>query len=167
MSTKKKITKKKVIKKKAPDVEVEQEIVELIETVTLSMFKSWLEGVEEMQGDDWTPTSTQWKRIREKIDTIENEPGTHQVATPNKVVTQRPRVSAPVPTFLPQSNDVLPVFPEVPSGIPSSAANVMQTGNGSIPLQPVNPMLREPQPGQANKTPDIDTSTGQYESSFK
>ena len=35
---------------------------------TLENFRSWLEGVEEMQGDDWVPTMEHWKKIRDKID---------------------------------------------------------------------------------------------------
>lgn len=41
------------------------------ETITINDFKMWLSGVEEMQDDDWTPTQSQWKRIRGKIDNIQ------------------------------------------------------------------------------------------------
>lgn len=44
------------------------------ETITVEMFKMWIEGIEEMQEDDWTPSPTQWKRIRQKIDMLEDEP---------------------------------------------------------------------------------------------
>lgn len=35
--------------------------------VTVSEFKQWLSGVEDMQPSDWTPDASQWKKIREKI----------------------------------------------------------------------------------------------------
>jgi len=38
--------------------------------VTHSEFISWLEGVESMQEENWTPNAAQWKTIREKLDTI-------------------------------------------------------------------------------------------------
>ena len=38
--------------------------------VTLNEFRSWLEGVEELQADEWAPTKEQWKLIRVKIDSI-------------------------------------------------------------------------------------------------
>ena len=49
---------------------------------TLEMFKAWLSGVEEMQGPDWTPTAEQWKKIRNKIDEIEDEQPTSQQLQP-------------------------------------------------------------------------------------
>lgn len=42
----------------------------------LKEFKSWLEGVEDMQDDDWTPSDIQWKKIRKKIDELEENPQT-------------------------------------------------------------------------------------------
>jgi hypothetical protein len=43
-------------------------------TQTLGEFRSWLEGVEEMQAENWAPDLTQWRRIREKIDNIVEAP---------------------------------------------------------------------------------------------
>ena len=42
-------------------------------TITLENFRSWLEGVEEMQEEDWVPSAAQWKTIRKKIDSIEKQ----------------------------------------------------------------------------------------------
>lgn len=42
------------------------------ELITAREFKIWLEGVEEMQDDEWIPSSVQWKKIREKISNIED-----------------------------------------------------------------------------------------------
>jgi len=35
--------------------------------LTFSEFKMWLQGVEEMQDEGWTPSPVQWKRIKEKL----------------------------------------------------------------------------------------------------
>lgn len=35
--------------------------------ITVPELRSWLEGVQELQGDDWTPTPDQWKKILAKI----------------------------------------------------------------------------------------------------
>lgn len=40
-------------------------------TISLGKFKAWLEGVEEMQDEGWTPSEIQWKKIRDKIELIE------------------------------------------------------------------------------------------------
>lgn len=40
------------------------------QNITLDQFRSWLQGVEDMQTDDWAPNADQWKVIREKIDLI-------------------------------------------------------------------------------------------------
>lgn len=40
------------------------------QTITLDQFRSWLQGVEDMQTEDWAPNADQWKVIREKIDLI-------------------------------------------------------------------------------------------------
>jgi hypothetical protein len=41
--------------------------------ISLSEFKAWLEGVEEMQADDWAPSRVQWERIRAKFMQIRHE----------------------------------------------------------------------------------------------
>ena len=38
--------------------------------ISLSEFRAWLSGVEEMQDDDWAPSKTQWDTIRRKMDSI-------------------------------------------------------------------------------------------------
>ena len=39
--------------------------------ITLNEFRAWLEGIEELQPNDWSPSKEQWKLIRNKIDYIE------------------------------------------------------------------------------------------------
>ena len=40
------------------------------DTIDIDTFKAWLSGVEDMQGDDWTPCAEQWKKIRSKINLL-------------------------------------------------------------------------------------------------
>ena len=40
---------------------------------TLGEFKAWLEGIEDMQENDWCPNSTQWLTIRLAIGGIIEE----------------------------------------------------------------------------------------------
>jgi len=42
--------------------------------ISMSEFKAWLDGVEEMQPSGWVPNSEQWRTIRDKIETIEIQP---------------------------------------------------------------------------------------------
>lgn len=44
--------------------------IEADETIDIDTFKAWLSGVEDMQGDDWTPSAEQWKKIRSKINLL-------------------------------------------------------------------------------------------------
>ena len=37
---------------------------------TLAEFRAWLDGVEELQPETWSPDATQWGLIREKINNI-------------------------------------------------------------------------------------------------
>ena len=61
-------------------------------SVTLAEFHAWLEGVEEMQTNGWTPTKEQWRTIREKINSITMEPTVVNSAAPAPRVQQVPRV---------------------------------------------------------------------------
>jgi hypothetical protein len=56
--------------KKSKTASTETAVAAKSKTQTLGEFKSWLEGVEEMQADNWAPDLTQWRRIRERIDNI-------------------------------------------------------------------------------------------------
>lgn len=60
------------------------------ESITVEMFKMWLEGVEEMQKLGWHPTATQWKTIRSKIDMLLDSP---QNLTNQPAHVQMPRVA--------------------------------------------------------------------------
>ena len=115
--------------------------------VTLNEFKAWLDGVEELQLDDWTPTPPQWVLIRAKIDNIVEQKGTTTVV--NNPVQGVPR----------------PMQPQITGFVPPPDV-------GGIPAGQVVEMTPEAkallQPGANNKqtTPNIDTADGNYSSSF-
>jgi hypothetical protein len=38
--------------------------------ITVTEFKSWINGIREITGDDWIPNKEQWAMILEKIDNL-------------------------------------------------------------------------------------------------
>jgi len=113
--------------------------------LTVKEFRMWLEGVEEMQPEGWTPTETQWRRIREKIDQVQD------------VVVAPPAVQE------------IPMMPGTmalpPSGNPLESMNIDPSRFPPPSLPPGAPFARGD--GLPTKTPSIDTSGGQgYKSSF-
>lgn len=116
--------------------------------ITLNEFRCWLEGVEELQSEDWTPTKIQWQLIRNKINAIK-EPE-------SQVVYQQVQQQAPANNYYPaqslQSN--IPPAPEVPSSIPAG------------PTVPMSNEAKQVFNRQKSKTPDVDTSQGEYNSIF-
>lgn len=150
--------------------------------ITLSEFKAWLEGIEELQPDDWSPTQEQWKKIRNKIDCIvESEP---VAVAPAQQAGQRhpsdvlysPAEQHQTPQQPPQQGEeTVPTLPPVPSSIPDAAGN---TGVPAGPSKLADPSLGAsgskpaisgiPEgPDGRIKTPDIDTSDGSYGSGFE
>lgn len=130
--------------RKSKDKEASKEI-------SLAEFKAWLQGVEDMQPDNWAPSKEQWARIREKIDLI----------LEGEVPVSRQNATRPVAPTVPLPARLPPAQPFVP---------VDQSS-----LAPVNMTLPEkvhvPNPAnllQGNKliTPTIDTSNGNYDSMF-
>ena len=115
--------------------------------ISIKDFKMWLQGVEEMQDENWTPSPSQWKRIREKIDSINDNVGNQQ----SKFTTNTPNIpNVPQPQF----NN----FPVPPSNIP------LPSQHSSVP---VNPLFGSPETGIPTKTPNVDTTDGKpYKSSF-
>ena len=69
---------------------------------TVGQFKAWIEGVEEMQKDDWHPSKDQWNKIRTKIGELVDQPTVATVtrrvgrpATPTTVMTM-PAAASPL-----------------------------------------------------------------------
>lgn len=111
--------------------------------ISVREFRMWLQGVEEMQEDSWTPSPSQWKRIRAKIDSIADAPAARPAAPP---------VQPPI-TYAPTGAPTMPATPAGPSSLMVPAA----------PTQ-LNPLLAGS--GGQIKTPDIDTSKSDYQSGF-
>lgn len=75
------------------------------EGIDVDTFKSWLQGVEDMQDVDWFPNLDQWKKIRQKIQQLEEpEELPVQVSGPN--------LNPQFPQF--------PQFPQHPAFTPTS-----------------------------------------------
>jgi len=131
---------------------------------TLREFKAWLQGVEELQPDNWCPNRDQWILIREKIDSIIEEKPVEKIVEKQTVgnsglsqmpqypqMTQMPQMTQPVvPGIMPA--------PPVPGGVPMSAPVEMSSQAKKL----LNPAAN----GGKIKTPDIDTTNGTFESSF-
>jgi len=115
--------------------------------ITVKEFKMWLQGVEEMQPEDWTPDARQWARIREKINSIEESVGQQPVAT---------QPLQPMPT-----NPVPRPLPAVPAG-----PSMMPPPQAARPAQLSGPFANPESPTMPVRTPNIDTQGKPYESSF-
>lgn len=114
--------------------------------ITLSEFKAWLQGVEDMQPNDWSPNVEQWTRIREKIDLIIESDIANQS-------NQRVKEQA-LPVRLNQS------FAQPYRPVDNSALAGVAT-NAPPRINPEN--LKQ---GDRLLTPNLDTSDGQYNSMF-
>ncbi len=115
---------------------------------TLKEFQAWLQGVEELQPEGWSPDNTQWKLIRDKIDGIIEE-------KPKEVLVTAP--PAPQNAFAP-SQVVQPRHPTFVSpqvgGVPSGPVGMSEEAKSML------------SPTGDAKTPHIDTSDGNVNSSF-
>jgi len=111
--------------------------------ISVKEFRHWLEGVEEMQPEDWIPDARQWKRIREKFNEIDDTPS----AAPAQAVVNNAV----------QPNNNIPLRYE--------GGGIMNTGGGMTrPPMPVPlPPSMSGNENMAIKTPDI---AGPYGSQF-
>ncbi len=118
--------------------------------ITVKEFKMWLEGVEEMQEENWTPDARQWTRIREKINNIAEVDGGPTYSLPPRPQAVReveqPVYNQPALRAIPAGPSMMPPRMVAPSQLRGPIA----TGSGQTPV----------------KTPDVDTQSKPYESSF-
>ncbi len=118
--------------------------------LSLNEFRAWLSGVEEMQPDNWTPDPTQWRRIRQKIEDVIDNPRSFNSDDGGSSAELRypPRWDGQPASWGPPPAMVPPVSGLVPGAAP-------------VPMAPTTPLFASP------KTPDIDTSKGGYASSLE
>lgn len=130
-----------------------------IKSQSLTEFRAWLTGVEEMQEDGWVPNETQWQLIRERIDKISID----------DEVEQKLNQTAPSPSARPTSQPAntgsgnAPVeIPQVPSAFDraGAAGNFVPADGGQPKIQHAT------DPKKTVTTPEIDTSQGDYKSGF-
>lgn len=117
--------------------------------VTLNEFKAWLEGVEELQDATWTPSATQWKLIRAKIDNIKELP----VAAVVPAIVATPQLTVPGVVH----PGTFSVPPPIVGGIPAGQV---------VDMSPEAKALLNTSASGKSVTPDIDTTNGQYASGF-
>jgi len=121
---------------------------------------SWLEGVECMQPDDWTPTPDQWKMIRETIGNLKPEVIEKPIADP----------SLRAEAALPAMHQASPVMHQAP--LASAFERMPQQKPTQQRLMPS--ALRELPPAAPGvpaatvkrKDQVLDTSNGDYTSEF-
>lgn len=137
--------------------------------ITIGEFKAYISAIEDMFGDDWTPTPEQWKKIRTKITLVDD--------TVEEVVREsadRTRVGAPMQAMEDLDDNeaaIMSSFPRGGGGVPANATVVPGSAlsvpaQGALPpvpptpLRPNNPLLST---GAQVKTPDV---VGPYETPF-
>jgi hypothetical protein len=122
-----------------------------ISSQSLTEFRAWLSGVEEMQDEDWAPNVSQWALIRKRIGMIEDfedkTPSIQQNIHTRSVQPIHQVPSSIIPPQLPTSFDNAEI---ISNKVPSSA----------IP----DGTLQSSMNGTSVKTPDIDS--GPYTSGF-
>jgi len=121
-----------------------------IKKQTLNEFKAWLEGVEELQTDNWAPDKAQWDKIRTRIENIKPDELTIQ---PAGRPPENPMFATPTPMPMPAPAPMLrpAVVPEYDI---SPAAQAMLNG-------------APPAAAQSGKPFEVDASQGPVSSGFE
>lgn len=125
--------------------------------ITLDKFRAWLEGVEEMQADDWTPSPEQWQRIRSKIDDILEQ----AVQPRQRFIDEDDQPRGPIRPAGPSAFG--PPAGGAPSGsMPApTTALIVDSGAGGVTAPGVAST------GTKMRTPNIDTSNAPYVAAFE
>lgn len=108
-------------------------------TIDIDTFKSWLQGVEDMQPDDWCPSIEQWRKIRQKIDLLEgpdetylNQPAAQPLIPAHPVYRQATPIDTPQSTLLDQPKPrpmLQPAHPPTSLDAKPSDSNVLPDGS--------------------------------------
>lgn len=139
--------------------------------ISVAEFKAWIKGFEELnEGKNWAPTAEQWKKIRAKLDLVEDTTPAPTQVTPQPIQEARPAR----PPMIDTPSQLLPQGPAVmqrpPSNLIQPPSNLPQAPRfaSTVPMLTQDPGSKTARLGQAPvvKTPDIDTTNGQYVSSF-
>lgn len=137
-----------------------------VKKYTLAEFKAWLEGVEEIQPNDWHPDLDQWRMIREKIGGIVVPPPPPIIRQPAEPTSQHVPVR---PAMIPRPGQmvdpsVLPVTGDTPPSGAGGAPDMTPAAKAALSGKLPNEIATDPTHG--SKTPNIDTMDGNYNSSF-
>lgn len=102
-----------------------------IQKKTYVEFLSWLEGVESMQEENWTPNQQQWKTIREMLNNVKPDKKEANKSTGQKQ----------------EANDVPVAQVVTPQGVPVQQQFIPSATSGFDvpPIQPAPPVPRQPQ----------------------
>lgn len=105
-------------------------------SLTVSEFKTWLEGAEAFQGDDWAPDVSQWRIIRQKIhNLVEAQPKEpNMVAPPQAPLAPQTSALVPPATQHPQTAQ-RPSQPQKPVQIESSGFARTSEGGYESPFK--------------------------------
>ena len=138
---------------------------------TLAEFRAWLDGVEELQPETWSPDATQWKLIREKINNItESKPdaATHKLLQEllgslgkgaNTNFNGNPHHNNPYGG----GNANLPPLPPPTGGVPAGPVDMTPAAAKQSPP----PLKAAPELDLSSApAPNMDTSDGNYNSGF-
>jgi hypothetical protein len=130
---------------------------------TLAEFRAWLSGIEELQPENWAPDATQWKLIRDKIHSIiEPKASTADAEMLQKLIesmgNNAPAAQQGNP-YAQQATAHIPPPPPPVGGVPAGPVEATPAAAAALP------------PAQAVDItevakPNLDTSDGNYSSSF-
>lgn len=148
---------------------VKKKTVKKPKPVTLSEFKAWLEGIEELQPEGWHPDADQWELVRNKMLSI-IEPdydGYYEAPAPQQNFNSQPaeRYQQPAVQEMPQ---IIPGPPPMSSALPTDVqpAQISMTPAARAAMSG-KPLPGTPGPDGKVRTPNIDTSNGHYTTSFE
>ena len=87
--------------------------------ISVSEFKSWISGIEDMQDDDWVPNKVQWDKIKSKINLLAETVEIEATETEPQKYYQ-PAAQMPWPQQPPQFTPQQPWIAQTPGGYGAS-----------------------------------------------
>lgn len=135
-------------------------------TPSISKLKSLIEAIDLMsEEEEWVPTAKQWKRIREIIEALDDEPQPQPQAQPapryethqatESSLTKPPEASNPPRGPNPWATGAARM-PEVPSAIPAEAATLAPSQSSLLAATVAKPQQPQvPSGNDAGKPPPM------------